>query len=330
MSGNDSNFYAKLLLFGEYSLMAGSGALTIPFKKFGGRLRFFREFQGKTSAAALKSNRELRKFFAFLSGVEAGSHAGSPTGTADERREILFSECLRLEDLQKDLDEGLFFDSDIPAGYGAGSSGALVAALFKRYARTALSGASGLSADELGWLRRLFAAMESYFHGTSSGIDPLSCFVKHPLFFSNDGLIRLVSLKKVPAGFSGGFFQIDTGVTGKTGPLVKGFVEKCRKTDFSDFLRKEYSPAVDRCIGALLENDMIKLLREVPLLSDFQLTHFREMIPPSFIPLWHIGKEHDAFSMKLCGSGGGGFQLGFTKDYETAERYIEPLGMIKV
>lgn len=330
MPDSESSFYAKILLFGEYSLMAGSGALTIPFKNYCGSLRFFHEFPGETPAASLRSNQELNRYYVFLDDGGTQDPAIPIARTTAEKPGNLFADHLRLEELKKDLDDGLFFDSSIPSGYGAGSSGALVAALFKRYAKLPLSDIRLLSVEELGSLKRLFAAMESYFHGTSSGIDPLSCYVKRPLFFSHSGIIRLVSPEAFPAKFSGGFFLLDTGTIGKTGPLVKGFIKKCRQKVFSDFLWNEYSPVVDRCIGAWLENDPGKLFREVQILSDYQLIHFREMIPPSFIPLWHIGKESGAFVLKLCGSGGGGFLLGFAGDYETAKRYIAPLGLIKV
>ena len=36
--------------------------------------------------------------------------------------------------LDSDLQNGMYFDSSIPQGYGVGSSGALVAAFYDRYA----------------------------------------------------------------------------------------------------------------------------------------------------------------------------------------------------
>ena len=48
----------------------------------------------------------------------------------------LSEDLLRLdwEALKADLDRKLYFDSNIPQGYGVGSSGALVAAFYDRYA----------------------------------------------------------------------------------------------------------------------------------------------------------------------------------------------------
>lgn len=40
----------------------------------------------------------------------------------------------RFDEIEKDLQEGMYFDSSIPRGYGVGSSGAIVAAIYDKYA----------------------------------------------------------------------------------------------------------------------------------------------------------------------------------------------------
>jgi mevalonate kinase len=40
-----------------------------------------------------------------------------------------------LAELKSDVETGMYFDSSIPQGYGVGSSGALVAAIYDRYAQ---------------------------------------------------------------------------------------------------------------------------------------------------------------------------------------------------
>ena len=47
--------------------------------------------------------------------------------------------------------------------------------------------------------------------------------------------------------------------------------------------------------------------------------YFTPMIPNDFHAIWKKGIESNAFYLKLCGSGGGGFILGFTRDYKKAE-----------
>ena len=42
------------------------------------------------------------------------------------------------------------------------------------------------------------------------------------------------------------------------------------------------------------------------------------MIPDKFKKLWKEGIDSNSYYLKLCGSGGGGFILGFTENYEQA------------
>jgi len=105
-------FYAKILLFGEYGIIEDSQGLTLPYSFYKGTLKFSslgNEFEKK-------SNESLRQYADFLQ-----------TLTLPEIYQ------LNLLQLRTDLDNGLFFDSNIPQGYGVGSSGALVAAIFEKY-----------------------------------------------------------------------------------------------------------------------------------------------------------------------------------------------------
>jgi mevalonate kinase len=47
------------------------------------------------------------------------------------------------------------------------------------------------------------------------------------------------------------------------------------------------------------------------------------MIPDQFEALWKKGIETNAYYLKLCGSGGGGFVLGFTEDMEEAGKLLK-------
>lgn len=49
------------------------------------------------------------------------------------------------------------------------------------------------------------------------------------------------------------------------------------------------------------------------------------MIPENFMPAWQWGLDSGIFQLKLCGSGGGGFLLGFTTDYQAAKKYFSGL-----
>ena len=46
------------------------------------------------------------------------------------------------------------------------------------------------------------------------------------------------------------------------------------------------------------------------------------MIPKQFHSLWKAGIESNAYYLKLCGSGGGGYILGFTEDFQAAQKAL--------
>ena len=54
------------------------------------------------------------------------------------------------------------------------------------------------------------------------------------------------------------------------------------------------------------------------------------MIPKIYQKLWQEGIDSNAYYLKLCGSGGGGFILGFTEDIDKAKAKLEgyPLDVI--
>jgi len=47
------------------------------------------------------------------------------------------------------------------------------------------------------------------------------------------------------------------------------------------------------------------------------------MIPKTFHKLWEQGIATNDYYLKLCGSGGGGYILGFTKDYNKAKKVLK-------
>ena len=87
--------------------------------------------------------------------------------------------------MDTDLKAGWTLETNIPLGYGLGSSGALCAAIIDKYSR------------ERSWtqekLRSQLQQMESLFHRTSSGIDPLISFLQKPLIMDGDRISELDS-----------------------------------------------------------------------------------------------------------------------------------------
>ncbi len=308
MRKENSVFSAKILLFGEYTVIFDSKALTIPYSFFNGHLSFIGDDKYTRYDMALQSNSELLMYLDYF--IKNSS--------------LTESANLDLDNLNSDLAKGLYFESNIPQGFGVGSSGALVAAIYERYGR------KRLKIDDPGAVRNLkyvFSLMESYFHGTSSGMDPLNCYIGEPLLFSNNDDIKRVSVPYHRNDSDGAIFLINTGYPSTTGPLVKMFLAKSLDPGYKHMIIEDIIPLNDECIGHITRGNLISFFESLGRMSLLQMEVFREMIPSRFVPLWKRGLESKEFSLKLCGSGGGGFLLGFTRDYQKAKEIMKDEGI---
>lgn len=290
-----ASFPSKVLLFGEYSIIHNSYALAIPYHLFDGKLDF-----GRGGDWAY-SQKELKSFAHYLQKLQ-------------EQQEIPIQ--FDLTSFFFDLQHGLYFSSSIPHGYGVGSSGAICAAVLDAY---------GLEtekfSDNLLGLRLLFAKMESFFHGKSSGIDPLVSYLNNPLFILSATELRRVSLPAFK-GKKGAFFLLSTDSPHKTGPLVQLFLEKSSQATFWKLCQDLLIPTTNHCIQSFLDGEMKTLYSSLYTLSEFQYTHFAPMIPDNFRLIWHKGFESNSYLLKLCGAGGGGFLLGMTLDIEKTKELL--------
>ena len=297
---NNPLFYAKILLFGEYGIIEDSQGLTLPYSFYKGTLKF----SDLDNDFEKKSNQSLEKYSNYLSELELPSDYQ-----------------LDVKSFQSDIAKGLFFDSNIPQGYGVGSSGALVAAIFEKYSFIKKNPET-ISKDELKDLKVIFGQLESYSHGKSSGIDPLICFMNLPILIESKESVDKVSIPKEELG-KGAIFLIDSGVTGETGPMIQIFFEKLKNEGFRKTLKEEFIRYNNACIDAFLKKDMNPFFRNLKKLSVWAYEHFRPMIPENLFNVWKKGLDSNAYYLKLCGSGGGGYILGFAKDYAKAEEMLE-------
>ncbi len=284
------SFNAKILLFGEYTIINGSHALAIPISQYSGQWAF----DNAKQFTILQTY--LRKFADYLDELN---------GTGD----ILID--LDVQKFKQQLNEGLYFKSDIPHGYGAGSSGALCAAVFDRFSKK--EKADYKEAD-IADLRKKLAQLENFFHGSSSGIDPLISFIDKPVLINPDDN-KVVQLP-TPEDSKGAVFLLNTGIERKTEPLVQLFLEKCKDDLFATICTEELALFNKKAIQYFLKGQWSDLLKMVHQISLFQLKYFNEMIPKDFLSIWRKGLDQNLFKLKLCGAGGGGFILGFTKDFE--------------
>ncbi|WP_027382582.1 mevalonate kinase family protein [Epilithonimonas caeni] len=297
---NNPLFYAKIILFGEYGMIENSQGLVVPYSFYKGTLKF----SDLDNDFEKRSNQSLEKYSNYLADLELPSDFK-----------------LNVDAFKNDIEKGLFFDSNIPQGYGVGSSGALVAAIFEKYSFTKRDPET-ISKDELKDLKKVFGLLESYFHGTSSGMDPLICYMNLPILIENKENVGKVSLPKEEVG-KGAIFLIDSGITGETGPMIQIFFEKLKNEGFRKTLKEEFIRYNNACIDAFLKKDMNPFFRNLKKLSVWAYEHFRPMIPENLFNVWKKGLDSNAYYLKLCGSGGGGYILGFAKDYAKAEEMLE-------
>ena len=301
-----ARFPAKLLLFGEYSILLGSSALSVPFDHFGASLKFPDHQKGDSFERMVESNRQIKIM-------------------ADYFREnsLAFEKFLDLRKFYAEVDAGLYLESTIPERYGMGSSGALCAAVLACYQSESNDLAVHTSMHGLDALRNLFIRMESFFHGKSSGFDPLVSFLKTPLFLREDGVIKPVEFAGHTISGQGiDILLVDTGQPCSTGPLVKNFLARFAAHDKVNSPGRKMCSLVNTSITRLLDGDMNPFWNQIRRLSEFQFGNLSHLITDSFRPVWADGLQTGFFTMKLCGSGGGGFLLCFTRQKEAAVNYF--------
>ena len=305
-------FYAKILLFGEYSILCDSMALTIPYTHFRGELSFISQDKYTDYDFAISSNHLLKEYAAYVRELS-------------DKDELLCN--FDIDAFEKDIRHSLYFESSIPQGYGIGSSGALVAALYEKYVPDHMHGNRQMPKEQVLKLKEIFSQLESYFHGTSSGMDPLNCYIKQPLLIHNSKSVCMVGIPRNKHDKKGAIFLINTGSPGKTGPLVNFFLDKCKIDDFSTRVREEMIPLNDTCIKSLIKGETRKFFDTLKVLSKFLYDHLDPMIPETFKKIWRYGLDSQSFYLKLCGSGGGGFLLGFTEDFEKAKAELKEMNV---
>ena len=111
-------------------------------------------------------------------------------------------------------------------------------------------------------------------------------------------------------------------MTSETAPLVSIFLDNFEAPAFRKMMKDEFIAISDRCIEHFLKGNIQLLFSDVKKLSLVVLDHFSPMIPKSFLKLWKTGLDTNAYYLKLCGSGGGGYILGFTQDLPKAKALL--------
>lgn len=297
-------FYSKILLFGEYGIIQDSKGLSIPYNFYNGALKTDKN----PSEEAISSNGHLKRFVAHLKNL------------AVEQPTLVEFDLVTLE---QDVNNGMYFDSSIPQGYGVGSSGALVAAIYDKYAQNKITVLENLTREKLLELKTIFSQMESFFHGKSSGLDPLNSYLSIPILINSKDNIEATGIPTQSLDGKGAVFLIDSGIVGETAPMVNIFMENLKDQGFRNMLKTQFVKYTDSCVENFLGGDMKSLFANTKKLSKVVLSHFKPMIPEEFHAIWQKGIDTNDYYLKLCGSGGGGYILGFTEDLERAKTSLK-------
>lgn len=270
-----TKFPSKIILFGEYAVIKGADALIMPFDTYSGYLE----------VTNLEVDKSLWSFYESLN------------------ESMILKSQLDLRSLLSDIKNGLRFISNIPQGMGLGSSGALCAAIFDKYAFD--------KTTEFELLKEYFSLMESHFHGKSSGIDPLVSFVKRTLYIDNNKKTEVV--QRPSLSNLGTFHLLNSNIQRHTAPLVHSFLKDFSDPSLDDELKK-FIKLSNSCIQNIFKSDCEKFSENFRSISEFQVKYFKNMIPKSLYSIWEHGLKTDAYYLKLCGAGGGGFFICYSKD----------------
>ena len=288
-------YYSKVILFGEYSMIFDATALMIPLKRFSAQWRFAPSLTAQGVAA---SNASLQHFSDYLSSLDGAN------------------ETIDFQRLNHDIAHHLYLDSNVPTGYGLGSSGTLVAAVYDGYAKQKTT-------DYL-QLKTLFGLMESHFHGSSSGIDPLQCYLGQPFKITPEG-VQILSDDFLKKDIH--ICLIDTKIKSNTKPLVNHFKEQRENPDFLNRFQTEYLPCVKTCIDMMISGDNNLFFNSLKQLTKGQLQFLRPMITDNTLDLFTTDYDFH-FGVKISGSGGGGYVLGFTDDVEKSSKLLADFEVI--
>lgn len=272
MSHLSRTFPAKLLLFGEYTVLTGSQALAVPLTRWKG---IWDQGPATTTVDSF--------FTAYIQWLET-------------------HQLITLKARERMLEEnkaGWRYTADIPIGYGLGSSGAFVAALHERYLKQ-----EDAPPEKI---REMLADMEGYFHGSSSGMDPMVSLSQQAVHKDDQGIFHARTDPGWPVGY--GVYLLDSGHDRATGPLVHQYKEFLRDEAWHRILFRELMPMVDHAIHFYLMGTSQMLEECLAIISRIQRECFEFLIPETIRHQWDRLVSIPGVYVKLCGAGGGGYFL---------------------
>lgn len=302
------SYPAKLLLFGEYTILLGSSAIGMPVNAFEASLSFIDQQKGDLLIRAEQSNFLLKQLCDHYL-----------------ERYSIFNEFIDLERFRNDITQGLYLSSTIPHRFGMGSSGALCAAIYGRYGNVESILPSELNKAQLNRLREKFIQMEAFFHGRSSGFDPLVSFLHKNILVNKEG-------EAIPVGSSPlinddklRILLIDSRLSREKKPYVQLFLDRFAPEGRLTPPAEIFVQLTNTCIDSFNSNYITEFWQNLLKLSAFQLSEMDHLIPEKLQSIWRDGLQTSIFALKLCGSGGGGYFTCITTDKIGTEAYFKSI-----
>ncbi|MDH3648164.1 MAG: hypothetical protein OEQ53_00690 [Saprospiraceae bacterium] len=223
----DRIYASKVLLFGEYTVMDGGSALSIPYS----------HFYGQWLQDLFERTNEWGPFLNYVS----------------KKRSKLCTP-VDLNFFRSKLEQGWNFSLNIPVGKGLGSSGAICAAFLDTFLQK-----PSVSIE----LQRDLAIIESFYHGKSSGLDALVSLINEPIR-SDRGEIAVVNM---PGKIKDCIYLLDSNVSRSTRAYVDQFQEKqksLRSSSFADALAGLSSLAIEHFLAG---NSVWQIVQEISSLQ---------------------------------------------------------------
>lgn len=268
----DQKYSSKIILLGEYGVIHGGEILASPLIKY--------------SAKWIRDNpiesiqKELFKIYNYLISKE--------------------NKTLNLNRFKEAINDGFYLKSNIPSGYGLGSSGSISAAIYDAFAYQ--------KATDLDDIKKDLIDIESCFHGVSSGIDPLVIYLNASIHIDHS------EIKVIDQSIDlSNYFLIDTHVKRKTAPLVDQYLERAKNAEYSAAI-EIYKSLNRRAIQAQLNNNTTTLRQIIAEISQWQYEYLDFAILDQHKALWRATLNRSDISLKHCGAGGGGFIMGYSEN----------------
>ncbi len=151
---------------------------------------------------------------------------------------------------------------------------------------------------------------------------PVSSYIRLQMVVRSKEYITTVRIPRNRKANGDAIFLLNTKQLGRTEPLVHYFLEKYKEDDFKKKVNNSLIPLTNRCVDTLVEGRHEDFFEALSALSEYQLNNLNPMIPYAYQGYWEKGLQTGDYYLKLCGSGGGGFLLGFTRDYDEVKDYF--------